>query len=291
MGHVAGEARVPDRAHDGRIVEFLRRVDLRASGDAAGVVVADPVAGVGQGADDVPLHDLHVVDIVEDAHTGRVDGADDFEGVGHAVADVVDVSAGLGVERLHQDRDPFGLGDGGALAQAADRVLDGRRVGHAAAVAEEADHVGHALARRPRDVLLEGANDAGVVAGLVEAVLDGARTHVATRDHQAVVVRDRPFLHEQEVHGRQPHLRDRGAEGLQGDVLEAPAGHGLGEAGLGGFRMDAPAGPRDDQAQRGGAGCFQDLATCKVGHRSQASISCGETSSRHGRVRRQNGNP
>ena len=122
------------------------------------------------------------------------------------------MAARLGVQRLDQDGRAFRLGDRRALLEAPDRVLDRGPVLHAAAVAEKADDVGDPLARGPGDVLFERPNDRRVVAGLVQAVLDGARGDIATRDGQPVIVRDGPFVHLQEVDGGEADFGDTGTE-------------------------------------------------------------------------------
>ena len=276
MGHEALETRVRDRPHDRGIVQFLRVVDLGPPRDPAGVVVADPGARVRQRADDVPFHDLHVVDVVEDLHAGRVDGPDDLERVVHAVADVVDVSAGFRVEDLDEDRDVLGFGDGGARLEAADRVLDADAVLHPAAVAEEADDVGDRDARGVRDVALEGLDDARMVFSLVEAVLDRPGRHVAARDRETVVVRDGPFLDREQVHRGEAHVGHALAEGDERDLLEAPAGHGLRD-GVGGVAGGSVAPRRrglasegrcgvcsagDEETEGGGARRAQGIAAC-----------------------------
>ena len=89
----------------------------------------------------------------------------------------------------------------------------------------------------------------------------------------------------------QAHIGDRGAERLQRDFVEAPAGDGLGDAGLadggpgvgdlgasgltagglgtGGLATGAPSRHRvtgRDQPERRGPGCLEHLAARKVGH-------------------------
>src|SRR6185436_17480575 len=79
LGEVAGEALVRDGLADGGVLELLGLVELVAAGDAAGVVVADVLEVVGDRADHVALHDLHVVDVVEELEAGRGDGLDQLD--------------------------------------------------------------------------------------------------------------------------------------------------------------------------------------------------------------------
>src|SRR4051812_43676207 len=57
--------RLGDGAHDRGVMQFLRIVDLMPARDAAGVVVREVFVAPPDGGDDVALHDLHVVDVVE----------------------------------------------------------------------------------------------------------------------------------------------------------------------------------------------------------------------------------
>ena len=65
MGDVAGEACGEDAAHDSVPLDLLGVVEFVAAGDAAGVEVSDPLDVLLDGPDEVSLHDLHVVDVVE----------------------------------------------------------------------------------------------------------------------------------------------------------------------------------------------------------------------------------
>ena len=75
MGKVALEAHLGDGLGDGSVVQLLGVVDLVPAGVAAGVVVAVVLAVRLDRADHVPLHDLHVVDVVEQLEVPRADRA------------------------------------------------------------------------------------------------------------------------------------------------------------------------------------------------------------------------
>ncbi len=72
LGDEALVAGPDDGLHDGGVVELLRDSDFIASGDAAGVVVGDIGCGrfdalvlvAEDSADDIYLHDMHVVDVI-----------------------------------------------------------------------------------------------------------------------------------------------------------------------------------------------------------------------------------
>ncbi len=66
MGHVAPIAGFLDCLQDGRIVEFLGVVQVVSTWVTCRVVKANKRMVRLQGADDVALHDLHVVNVVEE---------------------------------------------------------------------------------------------------------------------------------------------------------------------------------------------------------------------------------
>ena len=71
-----------DSLHDGRIIQLLRFVDFGATGTAAGVDVREVFVVLLDVLDDVALHDLHVVDVVEQAEIGRAEAAAKLSRVG-----------------------------------------------------------------------------------------------------------------------------------------------------------------------------------------------------------------
>jgi len=65
LAEVAGVTGFLDGFDDRGVVQLLRLVDLGAAGDAASVVVGEEFVIAADGGDDITLHDLHVVDVVE----------------------------------------------------------------------------------------------------------------------------------------------------------------------------------------------------------------------------------
>src|SRR5690606_14625132 len=100
----AREAEVRDGGGDRAVVQLLRAVQLVAAGHAGGVEMRDVLAVVADGADDVALHDLHVVDVVEQLHAWRRDGLDHTHAERGRVAVIVLV-VDLAVQHLEADRD------------------------------------------------------------------------------------------------------------------------------------------------------------------------------------------
>ena len=54
-----------DGLGDGGIVELLRIIEFMPAGNSCGVIMADMLVIGLDGSDDVTLHDLHMIDIVE----------------------------------------------------------------------------------------------------------------------------------------------------------------------------------------------------------------------------------
>src|SRR3989441_6391815 len=122
VGDVAGEAGRGDGPRDGVVVELLRVVELVAAGHAARVEVADVLVRVPDGADDVAFHDLHVIDVEQQLHAGRVDRPhhrDPERGVVALVIGVID----LAVQELEAHGDAVGFGEPLDPGQAGDAVV------------------------------------------------------------------------------------------------------------------------------------------------------------------------
>src|SRR5262249_8375882 len=89
VGNVAGEIELSDGLGDKAIIQLLRLVDLVTSGITSGMKMADPLEVVANVAHDVPIHDLRVVDVVENLHPWRVDARHDIDAPGDAIEHVV----------------------------------------------------------------------------------------------------------------------------------------------------------------------------------------------------------
>src|SRR6266850_4483751 len=109
VGDVAAEVGGGDAAHHAVPLNFLGGVELVAAGNPAGVEVGDPIDVFLDSADEIPFHDLHVIDVVEQLDAGRDDGLDHLHSPGGVVAHVV-VVVDLAVEKLDADGDAVVLG-------------------------------------------------------------------------------------------------------------------------------------------------------------------------------------
>ena len=66
MGDETVETGLSDRLGNGWIIDLLGMVDFVSTGVTSGVVVSEVLMVVLDRADDIPFHDLHVVDVVEE---------------------------------------------------------------------------------------------------------------------------------------------------------------------------------------------------------------------------------
>src|SRR5439155_9408495 len=66
LRHVPFEASLDDGLHDRGIIQLLGVVDLVPAGHTPGVIVGDVLMVLADRADDIALHDLHVVDVIKE---------------------------------------------------------------------------------------------------------------------------------------------------------------------------------------------------------------------------------
>jgi hypothetical protein len=96
-------------------------------------------------AADVAIHDLHVVDVEEQFHAGRVDALANVDAPGDVVADLIEPAEGIrreaAVHDLHADGHAFVFGMRFEPVQDGDAVIGTFGVGHAAALTADGDDV------------------------------------------------------------------------------------------------------------------------------------------------------
>src|ERR1700722_6704973 len=73
MRDISPIIQIRDGDGNGMIVEFLAAVDFMASRNTTGMKMSDEVNVVADGPDHIALHDLHVIDVVQQLHSRRVD--------------------------------------------------------------------------------------------------------------------------------------------------------------------------------------------------------------------------
>ena len=127
------ETGLANGSDDGGVIEFLGMVDFVAAGVAAGVVVAEVLVKIADGADDVAFHDLHVVDVVEEFEVGV---GESFAERG-APCGVIALVVGMidfGIEEFHQEGDTVFFGEGKEWLEAACAVFESGGVVEACAI-------------------------------------------------------------------------------------------------------------------------------------------------------------
>ena len=85
------------------IIQFLRLVNFRAARHAAGVVVVEVLMVLADGVAHVAVHDLHVVNVVEQLEPLGTDALDQFHAPRHMIALIILVIA-LAVQQFHAQR-------------------------------------------------------------------------------------------------------------------------------------------------------------------------------------------
>src|SRR5688572_13747122 len=117
---------------------------------AAGMEVGDVLPVVTDGPDDVPLHDLHMVDVVEELHPRRAHPPHHRYAERGVISLVVWVIH-LAVQQLETDGYPMLLGQHLDAVEPGNAARNRLGVAASATVAEHRDDVGHAVARREGD--------------------------------------------------------------------------------------------------------------------------------------------
>ncbi len=188
--------------------------------------VRDGVAVGAEGLDQVALHDLHVVGVVEKLDARRADRADHRGAPSGMVGHVTGVVA-PGVKQLHADGDPVRFGDRHDALEPGDRVARALVVADAVTQAGKGDHVGHVRLPGERDAGSEPGDDLVVVLRPVQAVIDLAAARIAHGAAEPVARGDRVFLGFEQVHADETERSRVFAELRYRPLPEAPAGNGL----------------------------------------------------------------
>jgi hypothetical protein len=73
VGNIPIETRVGNGSHNTVPLNFLLVVEFVTAGHTAGMKMGDPLEVPPDGIDEIPFHQLHMVDVVEEFHVGRID--------------------------------------------------------------------------------------------------------------------------------------------------------------------------------------------------------------------------
>src|ERR1700679_2746377 len=107
---VALVVKIRDGGGDGVIVQFLAVVDLMPSGDTAGMKMSDPVDVVADRSDDIALHDLHMINVVQQFQPRRIDATHHRNAKGGVIT-LIPRMIDFAVEQFHADGDAMFFGD------------------------------------------------------------------------------------------------------------------------------------------------------------------------------------
>src|SRR5687768_14267975 len=191
------ESGLGDRARDCRIVELLRGVYLVPSRHAGSVIVTDVLVIVADGANDIPFHDLHVVDVVQQLETIGADFLRQRDAPRRTIALVVRM-IDPGVEKLHAYPHTMSRGGGHECRQTARTRVESLLIAQAVAISREADEVRNPGSRGEWQCSLIGRNQPCVVLDPVETAREpAARVGNCRVSHcagKAVAPRDGPFI-------------------------------------------------------------------------------------------------
>ena len=110
MREISFKVQVGDRFCHRAPLQFLRVVQFVTPRHAAGVEVPDVLDVVADGADDVALHDLHVIDVVQQFHARRVHAFHHLHAPGRVVALIILVIY-LAVQQFQADCDALVFGN------------------------------------------------------------------------------------------------------------------------------------------------------------------------------------
>ena len=188
-----------DSLHDGRVIQLLRFVDFGATGTAASVDVREVFVVLLDVLDDVALHDLHVVDVVEQAEIGRAEAAAKLYAPDSMVAEVILVAHA--VEELHREDNMVFLGCRQEAFQAFLTILPALEVCCAVASAGEANQVCQSGLSHLRDDFLVARHQLVVERRVVETPVDAQAGTLRHGDGQAVLFHDRPILRVEQFDG------------------------------------------------------------------------------------------
>ena len=219
------EACIENRLHHRRIIDLLRVIDLVAARHAARVVVGDVGMEFLDPHDQVALHDLHVIDVVEQLESFGADAFAQFHAPLGVVALVVLVIHPA-VEQLHDDGDVCLFGGGHDALQAQRTILDALFVVESGAVAGEANQVGETRFGYFFDPPFIRSHETVVVLNTIPCLLDAAQSlgdrigdHCASK---SVLFQGGKIRRVEQFNGLQSHPFPGHAKILQADFWITP---------------------------------------------------------------------
>ena len=133
MRHISTESRVGDGSHYTIPLDLLGSIQFMPAGNSAGVKMTNPLDVLSDGLNQIPFHDLHVVDVIEEFHIRRIDLLDHAYPPRGVVTHVI-VMVSLAVEQFHADGHAMIFRNLLDSIQAGDGVLSPLFIGEAGAI-------------------------------------------------------------------------------------------------------------------------------------------------------------
>jgi hypothetical protein len=109
MRNIALKSGSHDGFHDWWVIDFLVLIQIVSSWISSGMVMAEVLVAVSNGANDIPLVDLHVVDIEKEFEVVASDTLTQFDAPGRFVTHIIFVIYAA-VEEFHGDGHPIFFG-------------------------------------------------------------------------------------------------------------------------------------------------------------------------------------
>jgi hypothetical protein len=231
VGHIPLKIGGDNATHDAIPLNLLCTVQFMPAGNPTGMKMTEPLDVLLDSANEIPLHDLHVVDVVEKFYPRRVHFLNDAYAPRGVVAHVV-FMVDLAVEKFDADRHSMVLGNFFDTIQTDDRVFGAFSIGQPLAIAGKSDDVGNASFGGDRNEFAKGFFDFCVIFNAIHGLVDLAATGVAHAANQAMPPGHVELVGIEQVDGFQAQLGTLGAQFIEWDLLVTPAGYGLSDAAL-----------------------------------------------------------
>ena len=173
LRHKTLEPSLDNSFHHGRVIDLLRLIDFAPAGHPARMVVGNVLMVLADDGDQVPFHNLHMVDVVEQFEVLGTDLFAELDTPGAMVTHVI-VMISLAVEQLDARGHVVFLGNGHDALGTDHAILEALLVVHALPVAGHANDVWVTVVRHNRRRLLEESDDLVVVFGPIQSAADSA---------------------------------------------------------------------------------------------------------------------
>src|SRR5215471_5725889 len=174
----------------------------------------------------ITLHYLHVIDVIQQLDSRRIDALDDLDSKGRMVS-LVALMIHFAIEQLDHHGDSIIFGGFLDPIQADHAVIDRLFVADPIPVSEKSDQVGNTVFGGQRERPFKSF-DNGVMVGLVVDSFGNISANLPTkRANQAIVADYRPLGFVQKVDCSQAHFGHCSGELRQRYAPVAPIGYGL----------------------------------------------------------------